>query len=40
VLAALTTLHRAAQRFRRPDVNVARIEMKVVELRECFDIGS
>jgi hypothetical protein len=39
LIAALITLHREAQRFRRPGVNVARIVMKLVEPVECFDIG-
>ena len=38
--AALIALHRAAQRLRRPGVNVPRIEMKLVELAEIFDIAN
>jgi hypothetical protein len=38
--AALFTLHRAVQRLRRLGVNVGRMEMKVVELMEMFDIAS
>ena len=37
--AALITLHRAAQGLRRPGVNVQRIEMKLMELAEFFDIA-
>jgi hypothetical protein len=40
VTAALMTLHRAAQRLRRPGVNVVRMEMKIFELAECFDIAN
>jgi hypothetical protein len=40
LIAALITLHGAAQRLRRPSVNVERIEMKLIELAEFFDITS
>jgi hypothetical protein len=37
VSGALNTLHSAAQRLGRPGENVARMEMKLVQLAEIFD---
>jgi hypothetical protein len=37
--AALLTLNSAAQRLRHPRVNTVRLEMKIFELAECFDIA-
>jgi hypothetical protein len=39
VSAALMTLHRAAQQLRCPGVDVVRMEMKIFELAEVFDIA-
>jgi hypothetical protein len=39
VSAALTTLHRAGHRLRGPGVNLPRLEMRLIELAEFFDMA-
>jgi hypothetical protein len=40
VSTALITLHKAMRRLPRPGLNITRMDLKLLELAECFDIAN